>query len=80
MPFRRAFQAVDYGALVRAHTPPPEYFETGWLLAPEAIEARQLARLRDRARRAYEVPFFRRRWDAALVKLHALLQDEEPGS
>jgi phenylacetate-CoA ligase len=62
---RRPFEAVDYAALVRAHAPPPEYFETDWLLGPEEIEARQLARLRARAQRAYEVPFFHRRWDAA---------------
>ena len=63
--FRRPFEAVDYAALVREHAPPPEYFETDWLLAPDEIEARQLARLRDRARRAFAVPFFRRRWESA---------------
>ncbi len=63
--FRRPFEAVDYAALARTHAPPPEYFETDWLLGPDEIEARQLERLRARARRAYEVPFFRRRWDEA---------------
>ena len=63
--FRRPFEAVDYDALVGAHTPPPEYFERDWLAEPETIEARQLERLRARARRAYEVPFFRRRWSEA---------------
>ncbi len=62
---RRPHQAVDYDALVRAYPPPPEYFESAWSEAPERIAARQLARLRDRAERAYRVPFFRRRWDAA---------------
>lgn len=62
---RRAHEVVDYAALVRAHEPPPEYFESGWLLPPEEIEARQLAALQARARAAYRVPFFRRRWDAA---------------
>ena len=66
--FRRPFEAVDYEALARTHVPPPEYFESDWLLAPEAIEERQLARLRARAERAYAVPFFRRRWDEAGVK------------
>ena len=65
MALRRPYEAVDYAALTRAHVPPPEYFEGDWLLPPDEIEARQLARLRDRARRAYAVPFFRRRWDAA---------------
>ncbi len=62
---RRPFEVVDYAELMRRHVPPPEYFETDWLLGPEAIEARQLERLRSRAARAYEVPFFRKRWDAA---------------
>lgn len=66
--FRRPFEAVDYEALARTHVPPPEYFETDWLLAPETIEERQLTRLRARAERAYAVPFFRRRWDEAGVK------------
>ncbi|MGH0030814.1 MAG: phenylacetate--CoA ligase family protein [Myxococcota bacterium] len=63
--FRRPFEAVDHAALARTHPPPPEYFEGDWLLGPEEIEARQLERLRARARRAHEVPFFRKRWDAA---------------
>ena len=62
---RRPFEAVDLAALVRAHPPPPEYFETAWLAEPEEIERVQLARLRERAARAHRVPFFRRRWDAA---------------
>ncbi len=65
--FRRPFEVVDYDALMRAHAPPPEYFERDYLQAPDEIEKRQLERLQDRARRAYEVPFFRRRWNAAGV-------------
>lgn len=64
-PFRRAFQVVDYDALMRAHVPAPEYFEHDYLIGPEEIEARQVERVRARAERAYKVPFFRRRWDAA---------------
>ncbi|MCG8588968.1 MAG: hypothetical protein MJE66_06720 [Proteobacteria bacterium] len=63
--FRRPFEVVDHAALMRTHQPPPEYFEGDWLLGPEEIEARQLAALQTRARSAYEVPFFRDRWDAA---------------
>jgi len=65
--FRRPFEAVDHAALMRAHVPPPEYFEGDWLLGPDEIEKRQLERLRARARRVAEVPFFRRRFDAAGV-------------
>src|SRR5262249_30515507 len=50
---------------MRAHAPAPEYFETEWYLGPEAIERRQLARLRRRAEEAWRVPFFRRRWEEA---------------
>jgi phenylacetate-CoA ligase len=64
---RRPFQAVDYAELVRLYPPPPEYFESAYFDPPEAIARKQLARLRDRAQRAYAVPFFRRRWDAAGV-------------
>jgi phenylacetate-CoA ligase len=64
-PFRRAFEAVDYDALMKAHVPAPEYFDSDYLLAAEAIEARQLERLRARAERAAAVPFFKKRWDAA---------------
>jgi len=62
---RRPFEAIDLAALMRAHAPPPEYFESEWFKSPEEIEQRQLARLRARAAQAYRVPFFRRRWDAA---------------
>ncbi|MEM7409961.1 MAG: hypothetical protein AAF430_06995 [Myxococcota bacterium] len=61
----RWYESVDFDRLVQRHQPPPEYFEGDWRLDPEAIEARQLAAVQDRARRAYEVPFFRKRWDAA---------------
>jgi phenylacetate-CoA ligase len=56
---------VDYDAMTRLYPPPPEYFETAYIETREQIEAKQLARVQDRALRAYQVPFFRRRWDAA---------------
>jgi phenylacetate-CoA ligase len=64
-PIRRRHEAVDYAAIERMYPPPPEYFETAWFDPPELIQRRQLARLRERALTAYEVPFFRRRWDEA---------------
>jgi len=63
--FRRPFEVVDHEELMRTHVPPPEYFDSDWLIGPEEIESRQLARLKSRAMRAYDVPFFRKRWDAA---------------
>ncbi len=62
---RHPWQAVDYDDVVRAYSPPPEYFDTTYLADRDAIVRLQLERLQDRARRAYQVPFFRRRWDEA---------------
>jgi phenylacetate-CoA ligase len=62
---RRRHEAVDYGAIERMFPPPPEYFESAWLDPPELTHHKQLVRLQDRARAAYQVPFFRKRWDAA---------------
>jgi phenylacetate-CoA ligase len=62
---RHPWEAVDYAELARRFPPPPEYFERAWYAEPEEIDRVKLSRLRDRADRAYRVPFFRRRWDAA---------------
>jgi phenylacetate-CoA ligase len=62
---RRPYQAVDYEEVARRYPPPPEYFETAFFLDPDLIERQQLARLQQRALTAYQVPFFRERWDAA---------------
>ena len=35
---RRPHEAVDYGALVAAYPPPPEYLETAYLADPETLE------------------------------------------
>ena len=43
--FRRPFEVVDCQALMRKHAPPPEYFDTTYLQAPDEIEALPLARL-----------------------------------
>jgi phenylacetate-CoA ligase len=61
--FRRPHEAVDYDALTAQLPPPPEYLDTAYLADPDTIAATQLDRAQARARAAYEVPFFRRRWD-----------------
>ena len=61
---RRPHEAVDYASLTRMYPPAPEYFETAYTDTREQIEAKQLARVQDRALRAYQVPFFKKRWDA----------------
>ena len=65
--FRRPHEAVDYAALTAQLPPPPEYVDTAYLHDPETIVATQLERAQARARTAYEVPFFKRRWDDAGV-------------
>jgi len=62
---RRPWDAVDFNELTSMFPPPPRYFEGAWFNEPEEIDRVKLVRLRDRADRAYRVPFFRRRWDAA---------------
>jgi phenylacetate-CoA ligase len=61
---RRPYQAVDLDEVARLYPPPPEYYETAYFDQPEAIERKQLARLQQKALTAYQVPFFRERWDA----------------
>jgi phenylacetate-CoA ligase len=63
--FRRPFEAVDYGAIMRAYPPPPEYFETAWVAPSDEIARVQLERLQARALTASKVPFFARRWEEA---------------
>jgi phenylacetate-CoA ligase len=62
---RRHYDAVDYKAIAAAYPPPPEYYETAWYDDPDTIARRQLQRLKEKARQAYAVPFFKERWDAA---------------
>jgi phenylacetate-CoA ligase len=61
---RRPYQAVDLDEVARLYPPPPEYFDTAYFDDPDTIERRQLHRLQQRALTAYQVPFFRERWDA----------------
>jgi len=61
---RRPFEAVDYEQIQRFYPPPPEYFESEWYASADEIAHKQMSRLRERARMAYAVPFFRKRWDA----------------
>lgn len=74
---RRPWQAVDYAEVARMFPPPPEYFEHGWFAEPEEIDRVKLARLRSRADRAFDVPFFRRRWEAASFDPRDLRQLED---
>lgn len=61
---RRPWNAVDFDELAFLFPPPPEYFERAWYAEPEEIDRVKLSRARDRADRAFRVPFFRRLWEA----------------
>jgi phenylacetate-CoA ligase len=65
MGLRRPGQAVNLDEIARLFPPPPEYYERDYFAPPDEIESRQLVRLQQRAMTAYQVPFFRRRWDEA---------------
>ena len=62
---RRPHEVVDYDQLTQSFPPPPEYFDSTYLESRDEIERKQLSRVKDRALRAYQVPFFKRRWDKA---------------
>jgi phenylacetate-CoA ligase len=62
---RRPHEAVDMAAIERMFPPAPEYYEAAYFQSPERIASTQLARLIDKAWRAYAVPFHRDRWNAA---------------
>jgi phenylacetate-CoA ligase len=64
---RRHYEALDYAEIARRYPPPPEYFESSYYAEPEVTARQQLVRLKDKVWRAYDVPFHRRRWDAAGV-------------
>lgn len=62
---RRPHQAGDPDELARVLPPPPEFYETTWRMAPEAIAHLQDQRVRRRVREAAQTGFYRRLWDRA---------------
>ncbi|PWS36088.1 hypothetical protein DFH01_12840 [Falsiroseomonas bella] len=61
----RYHEAIDLHALCEEFPPAPEFFDTVWRLSEDALRARQEAAFRRQIARAWEVPFYRRRWSAA---------------
>ncbi len=61
----RYHEAIDLDALCAEFPPAPEFFETVWRLSADEIRARQEAAFRRQMRRAWEVPFYARRWSRA---------------
>lgn len=62
---RRPHEALDYASLAGFLPPPPDFFEERFFEPPERIEARQLARLKEKALTTAAIPFHRRRWNEA---------------
>lgn len=61
----RYHEAIDLHALCAEFPPAPEFFDTVWRLSPDALRARQEQAFRKQMARAWQVPFYRRRWSAA---------------
>ena len=57
-------QAVDYRKLVEEYPPAPAFFKDVFKRPPQEIKALQESRLRAAVQRAWQVPFYRRRWEA----------------
>jgi phenylacetate-CoA ligase len=61
----RYHEALDIAALCEEFPPAPEFFETLWTLSRDELRARQDAAFRKQMQRAWQVPFYARRWRAA---------------
>lgn len=61
----RYHDALDLDALCEEFPPAPEYFDTVWRMSADDLRARQDAAFRKQIARAWQVPFYARRWRAA---------------
>ena len=60
----RYHQALDFEALWREFPPPPDYFAGTYRLSRDEIRGMQEQRFLRQMERAWQVPFYRRRWSA----------------
>lgn len=60
----RYHEALDIAALCEEFPAAPEFFETLWTLSTDELRARQDAAFRKQMQRAWQVPFYARRWRA----------------
>ena len=58
----RYHEAIDLDALCQEFPPAPEFFDTVWRLSADELRARQEAAFRKQMVRAWQVPFYQRRW------------------
>jgi len=61
----RYHEAIDIAALCREFPPAPEFFDTAWHWSADEIRARQELSFARQMERAWQVPFYQRRWGAA---------------
>ncbi len=62
------YKSIDFEELVREYPPAPDYFRGVFLLSVEEIHELQERRMREAVERAYQVPFYRRKWDEAGIE------------
>ena len=63
------WRALDFARLVEDYPPPPQYFRTVYRMPRDALRELQERRFVAQVARAWEIPFFRRRWrEAGLVE------------
>lgn len=62
------FQSIDYRKLTEEYPPAPAFFKDVFMRSRQELQALQERRLRQAVERAWQVPFYRRRWQAAGVE------------
>src|ERR1700752_1124063 len=59
------WQSLDFDKLIEDYPPPPTFFNTVYRMPRAALRELQERRFRTQIARAWEVPFYARRWRAA---------------
>lgn len=59
------WRALDFARLVEEYPPPPHYFRTVYRMPRDALRELQERRFVTQIARAWQIPFYRRRWDEA---------------
>ena len=62
------YKSIDFEELVREYPPAPDYFRGVFMLSVEEIRELQERRLREAVARAYQVPFYKSKWDEAGIE------------
>src|ERR1039458_9031684 len=61
----RYYRSLDFEALWREYPPPPEYFRSTYTFSRDELRALQEIRFVKQIERAWQIPFYERRWKAA---------------